>query len=327
MIRRVALVLLLTLCGLAGILLGGVIAAEAQPPAASLTYPDNQQVRILPDGAPHTAQSAARLRLAYADLEISNGARFALKRHHAWPINGWQIALELLEGQANGRAQPQGPYRLALLNSGGSIEILSDSTFVAYAIPNGDLLFGVIEGSARLLPNGAEAQILGAGQGVRLAADGRATRSEWAVLRATAYRLDGAPLALPLQLTDSQGLTFNFNTGQVIGVPAETYQLKVQALIPYIAEELRLTAEQPVALAFTFGEVVFRHLSQGVTTTISNEITLRLAGDESAWKIPLGEPLIAAPGRWAFFVQYANNPEQRLEATILTGRRTELTVR
>ncbi|MFQ3535027.1 MAG: hypothetical protein SNJ58_04035 [Aggregatilineales bacterium] len=327
MIRRVALVLILTLFGLAGIGLGSIVAAEMHPPSALLAYPDRQE-RLLPDGISVTLESAAELRVAHAQLNLSRGARFALSRHHVSPINGWQTTVELFEGQLNGRLQPKrATYRLTLKAQGGSVELTDESAFVAYSLPNGDLLFGVIEGRARLLSKHAEVQTLSERQGARLAADGQPTRMDWAVMRATAYRMDGAPLALPLELTDSQGITFTFKTGQLIGVPAETYRMVVQTLIPYAVEGLRLTAEQPTALAFTFGEIVFRDIGQGVTTTLSNEITLRLAGSESAWKVPLSEPLIAAPGRWSLFVQYANEPERRLEANILVGRRTELTIR
>jgi hypothetical protein len=327
MIRPVATILLLTLFALAGVGLGSVIAAEMQPPAAALVYADRQE-RVTPDRAEHTLSEAATLRLAHAQLDLKGGVRFALERHHNSPINGWQATLALFEGQLNGQVQPKNAaYRFTLLAAGGRIEIGEASTFVAYGLPSGDLLFGVIEGRARALPNSAQAQTLEARQGVRLGADGNLTRSGWAVVRATAYRADGAPLALPLELTSAQGMTFTFQTGQVIGVPAETYRVAVQALVPYVVDGLRLTADQPVTLAFTFGEVVFRSAVQGVTSVITNEITWRLAGDEIARRIPFGDPLIVAPGKWSFFVQYANNPEQRLEATVIAGRRTELTVR
>lgn len=176
-------------------------------------------------------------------------------------------------------------------------------------MPDGDLLFGVLEGSARVLPNRLEVLTLAEREGVRLAADGSPTRSDWAVMRATAYRMDGAPLALPLELTDSQGITFAFKTGQVIGVPVETYRLVAQALLPYKIEGLRLRADQPIPLGFTFGEMILRDAPQGVTTTISSEVTLRLAESENAWRVSLDEPLIAAPGRWSLFVQYPNNPD------------------
>ncbi len=327
MIRRVALVLSLTLFGLVGIGLGSVLAAEMQPPPAMLVFPDRQE-RWLPDGAPRLLETAAALRLAYAQLDLNAGARLSLSRHHVSPINGWQVAVELFEGQLNGRLEPKrSPYRFTLKAKGGSIELSDRSAFVAYSLPDGDLLFGVLEGSARVLPNRLEVLTLAEREGVRLAADGSPTRSDWAVMRATAYRMDGAPLALPLELTDSQGITFAFKTGQVIGVPVETYRLVAQALLPYKIEGLRLRADQPIPLGFTFGEMILRDALQGVTTTISSEVTLRLAESENAWRVSLDEPLIAAPGRWSLFVQYPNNPERRLETTILVGRRTELTVR
>jgi hypothetical protein len=327
MIRPVATILLLTLFALAGVGLGSVIAAEMQPPAAVLAYADRQE-RMMPDGAEHTLSEAAALRLAHAQLDLKRGARFALERHHNSPINGWQATVTLFEGQLNGLVQPKSAaYRFTLQAAGGRIEIEETSAFLAYGLPNGDLLFGITEGRARLLPKSADVQMLDERQGVRLSADGSLTRLDWAVVRATAYRADGAPLALPLTLTSSQGITFTFQTGQVIGVPAETYRVAVQTLVPYVVDNLRLTADQPIALAFTFGEVVFRSAAQGVTSVITNEIAWRLAGNESAWRIPFGEPLIAAPGKWSFFVQHANNPEQRLEATVIAGRRTELTVR
>jgi hypothetical protein len=203
----------------------------------------------------------------------------------------------------------------------------SEGAFVAYVLPNGDLLFGVLEGSARLLPNNAEIQLLSERQGVRLAADGRVVPTEWAVLRAAAYRYDGELFTVPLHLTDSQGTTFTFTTGEVIGVPSDTYRLAVQTLIPYVVEGLRLTADQPSTLAFTFGEVIFRNARQGVTTTLDNQLGLRVVGSENTWRIAFDDPLIAAPGRWSFMVKQGNNPEQRIEATVLAGRRTELAVR
>jgi len=327
MIRPVATILLLTLFALAGVGLGSVIAAEMQPPAAVLAYADRQE-RMMPDGAEHTLSEAAALRLAHAQLDLKRGARFALERHHNSPINGWQATVTLFEGQLNGLVQPKSAaYRFTLQAAGGRIEIEETSAFLAYGLPNGDLLFGITEGRARSLPNGADVQTLEARQGVRLSADGSLTRLDWAVVRATAYRADGAPMELPLELTSAQGIVFTFQTGQVIGVPADTYRVAVQTLVPYVVDNLRLTADQPIALAFTFGEVVFRSAVQGVTSVITNEIAWRLAGNESAWRIPFGEPLIAAPGKWSFFVQHANNPEQRLEATVIAGRRTELTVR
>lgn len=327
MIRPVVSVLILVVVTLTGVGLGSLISAEHQPPAAMLFYPDRQE-RVPPDGTLLTLSAPATLRLAHADLKLSGSARFALKRHHASLINGWQVALELLEGQVKGRVQPKSvAYRLTLQGRGGGIEITGASEFVAYGLPNGDLLFGVLEGSARLLPNSAEIQLLAERQGVRLTADGRATRSDWAVMRAAAYRLDNAPLALPLHLTDSQGVTFTFSTGEVIGVPPETYRVTVQTLIPYNVEGLRLTADQPSALAFTFGEVVFRNARQGVTATLDNQIALRVAENENIWRVAFDDPLIAAPGRWSFIVQQGNSPEQRIEATVLAGRRTELAVR
>jgi hypothetical protein len=327
MIRPVATILLLTLFALAGVGLGSVIAAEMQPPAAVLAYADRQE-RVMPDGAERTLSEAAALRLAHAQLDLKRGARFALERHHNSPINGWQATVTLFEGQLNGLVQPKSAaYRFTLQAAGGRVEISEASAFLAYGLPNGDLLFGITEGRARLLPKSADVQMLDERQGVRLSADGSLTRLDWAVVRATAYRADGAPMELPLTLTSAQGIVFTFQTGQVIGVPADTYRVAVQTLVPYVVDNLRLTADQPIALAFTFGEVVFRSAVQGVTSVITNEIAWRLAGNESAWRIPFGEPLIAAPGKWSFFVQHANNPEQRLEATVIAGRRTELTVR
>lgn len=327
MIRSVATILLLTLFALAGVGLGSVIAAEMRPPPAVLVYADRQE-QVPPDGAEHMLSAEAELQLAHAQLDLTSNARFALVRHHNSPINGWQATVALFEGQLNGRVQPRSAaYRLTLQARGGLVEIGEASTFLAYGLPSGDLLFGIVEGRARLLPNGAEAQTIEARQGARINADGSLTRLDWAVMRATAYRLDGAPLALPLELTDSRGVTFVFKTGQQIGVPAETYRVAVKALVPYVVDGLRLTADEPIVLAFTFGEVVFRSAAQGVTSVITNEITWRLAGDEIARRIPFGDPLIVAPGRWSFFVQYANNPEQQLEATVIAGRRTELTVR
>ncbi|MBO9308542.1 MAG: hypothetical protein J7551_02030 [Chloroflexi bacterium] len=327
MSHSVAPISLLTLFALAGVGLGSVIAAEMQPPAAVLAYADRQE-RVMPDGAERTLSTAAELRLVHAQLDLMSGARFALKRHHNSLLNGWQVAVALFEGQLNGLVQPKSAaYRFTLKAAGGSVEIGEASAFLAYGLPNGDLLFGITEGRARLLPSGADVQTLDERQGLRLSADGSLTRLDWAVVRAAAYRADGAPLALPLTLTSSQGITFTFQTGQVIGVPAGTYRVAAQALVPYVVDGLRLTADQPIGLAFTFGEVVFRSAAQGVTSAIANEIALRLAGSETAWRIPLGEPLIVAPGKWSFLVQYANNPEQRLEATVIAGKRTELTVR
>ncbi|MCS6870477.1 MAG: hypothetical protein RML95_13670 [Anaerolineae bacterium] len=329
MIRRVILTVILALFALAGIGLGSLISAETQPPAAVLVYSDSdRQERVPPDGTSLTLGDAARLHLAHAQLDLSNGTRLALRRHHASPINGWQVAVALFEGQANGRLQPRGiAYRFSLLAVGGSVEMTGEGAFVAYGLPNGDLLFGVTEGSARVQPNNAEALMLQARQGVQLTADGRAAQTEWAVLRAAAYRLDGTPLALPLHLTDSQGITFRFTTGQVVSVPSETYRVVAQTAIPYIVEGLRLSAEQPVTLAFTFGEVVFRLSTQNVTASLSNQIVLRVAESENAWQIVLDEPVIAAPGTWTFFVRRGNTPEQRIEAVVLTGRQTEVSVR
>ncbi len=327
MIRRVALTLTLTLLALAGVGLGTLIAAETQPPAAMLLYPDRQE-SVLPDGTLYHLEQDADLRAAYAHLALETGTRFALKRHHSSPINGWQVMLALEEGQINGQVLPKlANYHLTLEVQGGRFEISSDASFVARALPDGSLHFGALSGSVRLVPRSGEPLILREKQGVYLAANGISRPTDWAVLRATAYRLDGAPLALPVLLVNPQGVGFAFETGQVIGVPADTYRLTIQTLIPYVVESLHLTAEQPLALTAAFGEVTFRPQSQGVTTSLSNEITLRLPGNEVGWKIQLGEPLIAAPGEWLFFVQYANNAEQRLETNISVLRRTELAVR
>lgn len=328
MIRRVALTLTLTLLALAGVGLGTLIAAETQPPAAVLVYPD-QEESVLPDGALYSLDQDANLRAAHAHLALEAGTRFALKRHHSSPINGWQVTLALEEGQINGQVLPKlANYRLTLEAQGSKFEMSRDASFVARALPNDTLYFGVLSGSVRLVPRSGAPLTLREKQGVSLAADGTPQPADWAVLRATAYRLDGAPLALPVLLVNSQGVGFAFETGQVIGVPADTYRLTIQTLIPYIVESLSLTPEQPPALTVAFGEVIFRppNLGTSVTESLSNEITLRLPDDEISWKIQLGESLIAAPGRWTFFVQYANNPEQRLETTIPSVRRIEITV-
>ncbi len=328
MIRRVALTLTLTLLALAGVGLGTIIAAETQPPAALLIYPDRQEA-VLPDGAPYSLDQDADLRVAHAHLALEAGTRFVLKRHHASPINGWQVTLALEEGQINGQVLPKlANYRLTLEVQSSKFEIIRDASFVVRALPNGTLHFGVLSGDVRFVPRSGEPLMLREKQGVSLAANGAPKPVDWAVLRATAYRLDGAPLALPLLLVNSQGVDFAFETGQVIGVPADTYRLTIQTLIPYIVEPLQLTAEQPLALTAAFGEVTFLPPSLGtsVTTAISSEITLRLPGNEVGWKIQLGEPLIAAPGEWLFFVQYANNPEQRVQTTIPAIRRIEIIV-